>query len=302
MTTHTMTPRQIRRAAEREARKAGNKQPQPPLAAAATPSPAESSESAAPTPAAEPQPTTSTISEAQLAANRANAQHSTGPTTTAGKEKSSQNRTFHGLAGSFRLLFWEDADQFKQLVSSLYDEHKPVNDSERRLVDSMAQHFWLMQRAITLQDKMLATAELDHKTFGLYLRYQTTNERAYYRAKRELATQRKDQARQQNGFESQKRQQEAHEAKTRLTNARAQAAEIENEVKSTMEAPLPGHIRVPLEDLTAAFRLTLQNLNKELAAELTKRPPPRPRHNPTAYASTRTAPKRLNQHPGCAPQ
>jgi hypothetical protein len=174
------------------------------------------------------------------------------------------------LAGTCRLLGWEDPDQFQDLAKSFYNEHQPNSDSERRLVDSMVQHFWLMQRALTLQDQLMTQPELDHKTFGLYLRYQTTNERAYYRAKRELATQRKDQARQQNGFESQKRQQEAHEAKTRLTNARAQAAEIENEVKSTMEAPLPGHIRVPLEDLTAAFRLTLQNLNKEFAAELTK--------------------------------
>jgi hypothetical protein len=44
--------------------------------------------------------------------------------------------------------------------------------------------------------------ELDHKTFSLYLRYQTTNELAYYRARRELATQRKDQSHQQNGFVS----------------------------------------------------------------------------------------------------
>ena len=261
MTTHQMSPRQIRRAAEREARKAENKQHQTPVAAA--------------TPAAE-QETTSAghaagiISEAQLAANRANAQLSTGPTSPEGREKSSQNRITHGLAGTFRLLGWEDPDQFQDLAKSFYNEHQPNSDSERRLVDSMVQHFWLMQRALTLQDQLMTHPELDHKTFGLYLRYQTTNERAYYRAKRELATQRKDQARQQNGFESQKRQQEAHEAKTRLTNARAQAAEIENEVKSTMEAPLPGHIRVPLEDLTAAFRLTLQNLNKEFAAELTK--------------------------------
>jgi type II secretory pathway component HofQ len=135
----------------------------------------------------------------------------------------------------------------------------------------MAQHFWLMQRAITLQDRMLAAAELDHKTFSLYLRYQTTNERAYYKAKREFANQRKEPARQQNGFESQKRQQESHEAKIRLTNARAATAEIENEVRSTMEVPLPGNIRVPFEDLTAAFRLTLQNLNRELTTELTKK-------------------------------
>jgi len=127
-----------------------------------------------------------------------------------------------------------------------------------------------MQRALTLQDQLLTQPELDHKTFSLYLRYQTTNERAYYRARREFAAARKDQSKQQNGFELQKRQNEAQEAKTRLTNARAETAEIENYARSTMEVPLPGHIRVPFEDLTAAFRLTLQNLNKELATELTK--------------------------------
>ena len=261
MTTHQMTPRQIRRAAEREARKAENKQPQTP-AAAATPAPQHESVTQ--------DHAGSTISEAQLAANRANAQLSTGPTSPEGREKSSQNRIIHGLSGKFRLLGWEDPEQFQELLSSLFKEHEPTNDSERRLVDSMAQHFWLMQRAITLQDRMLAAAELDHKTFSLYLRYQTTNERAYYKAKREFANQRKEPARQQNGFESQKRQQEAHEAKIRLTNARAENAEIENLARSTMEVPLPGNIRVPFEDLTAAFRLTLQNLNKELAAELTK--------------------------------
>jgi hypothetical protein len=277
-----MTPRQIRRAAEREARKAENKQHRAPVGAA-TPSPAEPAtpapaSPAAPierTPAAAQEPTTrshagSIISEAQLAANRANAQLSTGPTTAAGKEKSSQNRVTHGLAGTFRLLGWEDPEQFKELATSLYDEHKPATDSERRLVDSMTQHFWLMQRAITLQDRLLSQPELDHKTFSLYLRYQTTNERAYYRAKREFATARKEQSKQQNGFESQKRQQEAHQARIRLTNARAANAEIENYARSTMEVPLPGNIRVPFEDLTAAFRLTLQNLNKEMATELTK--------------------------------
>jgi hypothetical protein len=260
-----MTARQIRRAAEREARKAENKQPQPPVAAFATPSPAEPVESA---PAVEQKP--NTVSEAQLAANRANAQLSTGPTTEAGKEKVSQNRITHGLAGTFRLLGWEDPEQFKELATSLYDEHKPAGDAERRLVDSMTQHFWLMQRAITLQDRLLSQPELDHKTFSLYLRYQTTNERAYYRAKREFANARKEQAKQQNGFESQKRQNEAHEAKIRLTNARAETAEIENFARSTMEVPLPGNIRIPFEDLAAAFRITLQNLNKELASELTK--------------------------------
>jgi hypothetical protein len=139
MTTHPMTARQARRAAEREARKSQNKQPQPPVAAA-TPIPVEPpvppAPTETPTPAAEHEPPT-TISEAQLAANRANAQHSTGPTTEAGKEKVSQNRITHGLSGTFRLLGWEDPEQFQDLAKSLYNEHQPATDSERRLVDSM---------------------------------------------------------------------------------------------------------------------------------------------------------------------
>jgi hypothetical protein len=37
-----------------------------------------------------------------------------------------------------------------------------------------------------------------------------------------------------------------------------------------MEAPLPNHVRVPFEDLANAFRVTLQNLNRDLAAQLEK--------------------------------
>src|ERR1700740_1108214 len=44
------------------------------------------------------------ISEAKHGANRANAQLSTGPTTTSGKQIASQNSTRHGLTGTFRVL------------------------------------------------------------------------------------------------------------------------------------------------------------------------------------------------------
>jgi hypothetical protein len=72
----------------------------------------------------------------------------------------------------------------------------------------MIQHFWLMQRAITLQDQCLELE--DDKRLGLFLRYQTTHERAYYKAMRELQNLRKEKRREEIGFESQKRQQEAH--------------------------------------------------------------------------------------------
>ena len=46
----------------------------------------------------------SEISEAQLAANRANATHSTGPRTEEGQKRSSLNAMKHGLTGRTVLL------------------------------------------------------------------------------------------------------------------------------------------------------------------------------------------------------
>ena len=156
--------------------------------------------------------------EAQIAANQQNAQKSTGPVTEEGKAAVSENRISHGMTGRFRILGWEDAEQFQQLVTSIYTEQKPTTDSERRLVESMIQHFWLMQRAITLQDQCLESLSIgepldtpDQKRLSLYLRYQTTHERAYYKAMRELQNLRKEKRKEEIGFESQKRAQEAHQ-------------------------------------------------------------------------------------------
>ena len=196
-----MTPRSIRRAAEHKARKLAFKAAKQQLQA----------ETVRPI---DPQPA-SPISEAQLAANRANALLSTGPKSFEGKATVSQNRISHGLTGKFKfnLLGWEDPEQLQQLVTSVYNEQKPTSGSERRLVESMIQHFWLMQRAITLQDQCLESETIgtpDEKRLGLYLRYQTTHERAYYKAMRELQNIRKETRKTEIGFESQKRTQEVH--------------------------------------------------------------------------------------------
>jgi hypothetical protein len=155
--------------------------------------------------------------EAQIAANHKNAQKSTGPTSAEGKAAVSRNRVSHGMTGKFSILSWEDPEQLDQLVASIYNEQKPTSDSERRLVESMIQHFWLMQRAISLQDQCLESETMgtpigsyEDKRLGLYLRYQTTHERAYYKAMRELRNIRKETRKEEIGFESQKRAQEAH--------------------------------------------------------------------------------------------
>ncbi len=73
----------------------------------------------------------------------------------------------------------------------------------------MAEHYWLKQRAVTLQNNCFIT-ELSprdlEKQLALYLRYQTTNDHAFYKSLNQLLSLRAEKRKQQIGFESQKRQ------------------------------------------------------------------------------------------------
>ena len=193
---------------------------------------------------------------AQTLANQENAKLSTGPVTPEGQARVGQNHLIHGLTGNFNLLDWEDVSQFNELKEGLLAEHKPETPGEFRLVASMIQHQWLMQRAILLQETILfedaRPSDAAQKRFGLFLRYQTVNERSYYKALKELQNLRKQKRAEEIGFESQKQQQAVVEAKVRLTNARAEALEIETEVRKTVEIPLPGNTRVEFSEIQDA--------------------------------------------------
>jgi hypothetical protein len=111
--------------------------------------------------------------------------HSTGPRTPAGKDRSSQNARTHGLSSLtsvFVLLPGEDQKKWIELLRDLTSEFQPVSRTERILVTDMAQSHWLTQRAINLQTNSIE----DPKAFALYLCYQTTHQRAYYRALKQL--------------------------------------------------------------------------------------------------------------------
>ena len=92
--------------------------------------------------------------QAQVRANQENAQHSTGPSTKAGKAVSCLNNFRHGLAGnSFTVLDFEDQDEFDALLCGLRAEHQPSTITETILVQKMAQSYWLSKRALYLQDQ-----------------------------------------------------------------------------------------------------------------------------------------------------
>jgi hypothetical protein len=150
--------------------------------------------------------------ESQLRANRENAQHSTGPATEAGKAVSSMNNFRHGLAGAFCVLPSEDQDEFDALVCGLKAEHKPATLTEILLVEKLAQHYWLSQRAQRLQDLTMADdlpMRDQERQFALFLRYQTTNDRAFHQCLNQLLKLRSERRRAEIGFESQRREQVA---------------------------------------------------------------------------------------------
>jgi hypothetical protein len=158
----------------------------------------------------------STISEAQLAANRANAKLSTGPITIEGKAKSSRNNFRHGLTqneGNIILLETKSQDEYNEALQDFLDEWKPATPTERDLVERLAGRQWLRRRAMKLQKIHLntVTGEItDIASFGVYRRYEVSHERAYNKALADLIRLRSLRLREHNGFESQRRKNEEH--------------------------------------------------------------------------------------------
>ena len=92
-------------------------------------------------------------SERRLAANRANAQRSTGPITPEGKAKSSLNAVKTGLTGRTVLLATEDAEAYESHLEQFRREFQPVGDRETRLVQSLADTQWRLDRLPNLENR-----------------------------------------------------------------------------------------------------------------------------------------------------
>ncbi len=98
---------------------------------------------------------------AQIAANQANAQLSTGPTSETGKTKSSVNAVKTGLTGRTVLLPNEDAVFYEAHVSQFMNSHAPVGDDERNLVQSLADTEWRLLRIPALEMGLYAVGRLE---------------------------------------------------------------------------------------------------------------------------------------------
>ena len=151
------------------------------------------------------------ISPEQLAANRANATHSTGPATAAGKATSARNRTTHGFRSSTVLLPGDDPAEYNELLTELEAHFGESRDiSESRFIREMADAEWRLRsvrmhlesaiarhmETLSAAHPELASADLQSLaietlsqtgcSYGTWLRYESKFERQYERANNAL--------------------------------------------------------------------------------------------------------------------
>jgi hypothetical protein len=152
-----------------------------------------------------------------LSPNRANAEQSSGPKSEEGKAASSRNHLSHGLSyanGIFFILACESVEAYSILLADLHREHRPDTETERILVDRMAQHHWLRCRAEAFESGCFKEdGTLDDKRLALFMRYRTSHERAFHRCLAELLKLRAEKRKTEIGFESKKRISEQHTRK-----------------------------------------------------------------------------------------
>jgi hypothetical protein len=151
----------------------------------------------------------------QTAANRLNAQKSTGPRTPEGRAAVRLNGVKHGLTAETIVLKGESEADFTNMLESFEAEHAPTTPTEEALVVQLALANWRLRRLYhqeaglyTYQIKSLAdigkdlklddagqmarAAGWNEKTLDLFNRQEGRLERTFYRALHELQRLRKE--------------------------------------------------------------------------------------------------------------
>src|SRR5271163_1840785 len=93
--------------------------------------------------------------ELRVEINRANAQHSTGPKTAEGKQKSSLNALRHGLTGQIVVMPTEDLAAYQLHLKSFAEEYHPSGATEANLVQALADCSWRLNRVAALETNLL---------------------------------------------------------------------------------------------------------------------------------------------------
>ena len=118
--------------------------------------------------------------EAQLIANRRNAQKSTGPRTSEGKAAISQNAVTHGLLAAHDVITSESQADFALYRNQILDELDPVSPMESMLAERVVTLSWRLKRVCRIQNQAIDALNAAHTssplkklTQSLLLKYQS---------------------------------------------------------------------------------------------------------------------------------
>ena len=87
----------------------------------------------------------------QFAANRLNAQKSTGPKTEAGKRRSRRNAFRHGLTAESVVTVLEDEAAYRKFETIVLHDYGPETAIERALVARLSSLLWRLRRAVAIE-------------------------------------------------------------------------------------------------------------------------------------------------------
>jgi hypothetical protein len=96
--------------------------------------------------------------ERRAAVSRANSQHSTGPRTEPGKQRSSLNALSHGLTARTAVLPTEDPEAYQRHIQQFLDEYQPATATETQLVHEIVNTAWRLNRIPFLEAALLGRA------------------------------------------------------------------------------------------------------------------------------------------------
>jgi hypothetical protein len=102
------------------------------------------------------------VSKKQSAANAANAQKSTGPKTTAGKERSSRNALTHGLTTLPGLLPDEDAQAYADFSDAMFEHYSTDGPLEYVILEDVTACLWRLRRYPQAEAGIMTWHQLDH--------------------------------------------------------------------------------------------------------------------------------------------
>jgi hypothetical protein len=181
----------------------------------------------------------------QIAANRANAQLSTGPTNTT---RTKLNGLSHGMTSRQTVIPGESQAEYDEFHAGLVNQMAPVSETEKLLADRIAVAAWRLRRFTRIEaaffnnridayleihpdlDADAALANLfcdpaEAAKMRLFLRYQTAIQREYDTARRMLGKAREERA-QQEFMQAAQQQAQARAAENREEENEAQPEEM----------------------------------------------------------------------------